>query len=85
MSLQTAQNCAGWAGVDAPEFSPFNANPEVLLDRVDNPERVLAAVPFIALAGQKADVGIVTNGMLCCVEHPGKLLLCVNHGFISRN
>ena len=32
-----------------------------------------AAVPFIVLAGQKADVGIVTNGMLRRVEHPGKL------------
>ena len=37
--------CIHWGTVDAPDFSPFNANPEVLLDRVENPERVLAAAP----------------------------------------
>ncbi len=34
--------CIHWGTVDAPDFTPFNADPRVLSERVDNPGRVLA-------------------------------------------
>lgn len=34
-----------WGSVDAPDFPPFNANPEDLYDLVDNPERVVVLAP----------------------------------------
>lgn len=37
--------CIHWGTVDAPDFTPFNADPQVLLDRVVNPERILALAP----------------------------------------
>lgn len=41
--------CIHWGTVDAPDFAPFNADPQVLLDRVSNPGRVLVLVPGQAL------------------------------------
>lgn len=41
--------CIHWGTVDAPDFTPFNANPQMLLDRVENPERVLALAAGHAL------------------------------------
>ncbi len=32
--------CIHWGSVDAPNMTPFNGNPETLLDRVVNPERI---------------------------------------------
>ena len=29
-----------WGSVDAPDFAPFNADPDSLPDRVENPERI---------------------------------------------
>ena len=37
--------CIHWGTVDAPEMNTFNGNPEDLLTRVTNPERVLALNP----------------------------------------
>jgi L-ascorbate metabolism protein UlaG (beta-lactamase superfamily) len=34
-----------WGCVDAPDFPPFNADPDSLPDRVDNPERVRLLAP----------------------------------------
>lgn len=46
--------CIHWGTVDAPDFTPFNGNPEVLLARVSSPERVCAIAPGKALALKKA-------------------------------
>ncbi len=37
--------CIHWGTVDAPEFTPFNGNPEVLVDKIANPERIRVPVP----------------------------------------
>ncbi|WP_050637102.1 MBL fold metallo-hydrolase [Candidatus Stoquefichus sp. SB1] len=37
--------CIHWGCVDAPDFSPFNGNPENLLDKVINPERIKVLAP----------------------------------------
>ena len=34
-----------WGSVDAPDFAPFNGNPEVLYELVDNPERIVVLAP----------------------------------------
>jgi L-ascorbate metabolism protein UlaG (beta-lactamase superfamily) len=34
-----------WGSVDAPDFAPFNADPESLYDRVKNPERIRVLAP----------------------------------------
>ena len=34
-----------WGTVDSPEMSPFNGNPEKLLSRISNPERIHALMP----------------------------------------
>lgn len=39
-----------WGTVDAPEFTPFNADPDVLKARIVNPERVCPVWPGEALA-----------------------------------
>jgi len=36
---------AHWGFVDAPDFSPFNGNPQHLKDRVVNPERIIVLAP----------------------------------------
>lgn len=41
--------CTHWGTVDAPDFTPFNGNPEVLPDKIVNPERIHALVPGEAL------------------------------------
>lgn len=37
--------CIHWGSVDAPSMTPFNGNPEDLLDRVVNPERIQVLAP----------------------------------------
>lgn len=37
--------CIHWGTVNAPEMTPFNADPTVLSDRVVNPERIHALMP----------------------------------------
>lgn len=37
--------CVHWGCVDAPEMSPFNGNPETLMDRVVNPQRIHVLAP----------------------------------------
>lgn len=37
--------CIHWGTVDAPDFSPFNANPEHLKQHIVNPERVIVLNP----------------------------------------
>ena len=37
--------CIHWGCVDAPDMSPFNGNPEDLLEGVVNPERILVVAP----------------------------------------
>jgi len=44
--------CIHWGTVDAPDFTPFNANPEVLLDKVVNPGRIFALAPGEAMEMQ---------------------------------
>lgn len=34
-----------WGSVDAPDFTPFNGDPEKLKARVKNPERVVVLAP----------------------------------------
>ena len=34
-----------WGSVDAPDFAPFNADPDALSGRVQNPERVCVLAP----------------------------------------
>jgi len=34
-----------WGSVDAPDFPPFNADPDSLPDRVENPERIKVLAP----------------------------------------
>jgi hypothetical protein len=34
-----------WGCVDAPDFPPFNADPDSLQDRVENPERIQLLAP----------------------------------------
>ncbi len=34
-----------WGTIDAPDFAPFNGNPEKLKDRVINPERIFVLAP----------------------------------------
>ena len=34
-----------WGSVDAPDFSPFNGNPDILADLVTNPERIHLLAP----------------------------------------
>lgn len=34
-----------WGSVDSPDFSPFNGNPDDLVDRVINPERIRVVAP----------------------------------------
>lgn len=34
-----------WGTVDAPDQTPFNGNPQDILDNVKNPERVVVLVP----------------------------------------
>ena len=41
--------CIHWGSVDAPDFSPFNANPENLVDRVINPHRIKVLAPGEAI------------------------------------
>ena len=38
-----------WGTVDAPEFTPFNADPQNLYDRVVNPDRICPLWPGEAL------------------------------------
>ena len=37
--------CIHWGCVDAPEMSPFNGNPESLVERVVNPNRIRVVAP----------------------------------------
>ena len=37
--------CIHWGSVDAPEMSPFNGNPQILLDKIVNPERIKVLAP----------------------------------------
>ena len=37
--------CIHWGCVDAPNMTPFNANPEMLVDRVIRPERIKVLAP----------------------------------------
>lgn len=37
--------CIHWGSVDAPRMTPFNGNPEDLLDKVINPERIKVLAP----------------------------------------
>lgn len=37
--------CIHWGSVDAPQMTPFNANPMDLVDRIVNPERIYALAP----------------------------------------
>ncbi len=37
--------CIHWGSVDAPEMTPFNGDPERLLEKVVNPERVTVLLP----------------------------------------
>lgn len=37
--------CIHWGSVDAPEMSPFNGNPEVLINRVIHPQRIHVLAP----------------------------------------
>ncbi len=37
--------CIHWGSVDACDMTPFNGNPERLLDRVINPERIIVLAP----------------------------------------
>lgn len=37
--------CIHWGSIDAPKMTPFNGNPEDLLDRVLNPERIKVLAP----------------------------------------
>lgn len=37
--------CIHWGSVDAPDMTPFNGNPENLLDKVVNPERIKVLAP----------------------------------------
>ena len=41
--------CIHWGTVDAPDMSPFNANPDSLAERVVNPGRIYALCPGEAL------------------------------------
>jgi hypothetical protein len=34
-----------WGCVDAPDFAPFNADPDSLSGRVENPERIQVLAP----------------------------------------
>lgn len=48
--------CIHWGCVDAPNMTPFNGNPEVLKDRIVNPERIRVLAPGeeYVLKGRKA-------------------------------
>ena len=37
--------CIHWGSVDAPDMNTFNGNPEDLVPRVTNPERIHALAP----------------------------------------
>lgn len=37
--------CIHWGSVDAPNMTPFNGNPEDLVERVVNPERIIVLAP----------------------------------------
>ena len=37
--------CIHWGSVDAPTMSPFNGNPESLIDKIINPERIKVLAP----------------------------------------
>ena len=37
--------CIHWGSVDAPDMTPFNGNPNALVDRVINPERIVVLAP----------------------------------------
>ena len=37
--------CIHWGSVDAPQMSPFNGNPETLMGRVINPQRIQVLAP----------------------------------------
>lgn len=37
--------CIHWGCVDAPDMTPFNGNPETLLDRVVNSKRIKVLAP----------------------------------------
>ncbi len=37
--------CIHWGCVDAPDMTPFNGNPEVLFDKIINPERIKVLAP----------------------------------------
>ena len=41
--------CVHWGSVDAPEMTPFNGNPEDLVEKVVNPERIRVLAPGEAL------------------------------------
>ncbi len=37
--------CIHWGSVDAPDMTPFNGNPNRLLDRIQNPDRIIVLAP----------------------------------------
>lgn len=37
--------CIHWGTVDAPEFTPFNGDPEALMDKIAGPERIRVLAP----------------------------------------
>lgn len=47
--------CIHWGSVDAPHMTPFNGNPEDLLERVINPERIKVLAPGEAYILSKGD------------------------------
>lgn len=34
-----------WGSVDAPDFTPFNADPKTLYDKIENPKRIIVLAP----------------------------------------
>ncbi|WP_147401703.1 hypothetical protein [Acutalibacter sp. 1XD8-33] len=44
-SPSTKLLCTHWGTVDAPDSTPFNADPLVLLNNIEKPERILVVVP----------------------------------------
>ena len=49
--------CIHWGSVDAPDFSPFNGNPENLLKDVVNPERIKVLAPGEVIVLTKKRLG----------------------------
>ena len=48
--------CIHWGSVDAPDMSPFNGNPESLIDKVIHPERIRVLAPGEAFTLTKKQV-----------------------------